>query len=54
MDDDLIPNVEPACPVICYDRDFLGGVDMMKNVEDAITNTNCVVLLLREHFLENQ
>ena len=52
--DDLIPNVEPACRVICHDRDFLRGVDMMDSVEDAIKNTNCVVLLLTEHFLENQ
>ena len=52
--DDLIPNVEPACSVICYDRDFLGGIDMMDNVEDAIKKTNCVVLLLTEHFLDNQ
>ena len=51
--DDLIPNVEPACPVIYYDRDFLGGVDMMDNVEDAISRTNCTVLLLTEHFLDN-
>ena len=51
--DDLIPNVEKACPVTCYDRDFLGGYDMMDNVEDAIKKTNCVVLLLTEHFLEN-
>ena len=52
--DDLIPNVGPACPVICYDKDFLGGYDVMDNVEDAIKKTSCVVLLLTEHFLENQ
>ena len=51
--DDLIPNVEPACPVICNDRDFEPGVDIMDNVEDAIKNTNCAVLLLTEHFLDN-
>ena len=48
--DDLIPNADPACKVICYDRDFIGGIDMMDNVEDAIKNTNCVVLLLYRAF----
>ena len=52
--DDLIPNVEPACPVICYDRDFILGEDMMDNVEDAIKRTNCAVVLLTENFLQNQ
>ena len=52
--DDLIPNVEPACPVICYDRDFIPGEDMMDNIEDAIKRTNCAVVLLTEHFPQNQ
>ena len=51
--DHLIPHVEPACPLICYNRDFLGGYLMMDNVEDAIKRTNCAVLLLTENFLQN-
>ena len=51
--DDLIPHVQPACPLICYDRDFLPGIDMMDNVEDAINRTNCAVVLLTERFLQN-
>ena len=51
--DHLIPHVEPACPLICYDRDFLGGYDMMNNVEGAIKRTNCAVVLLTENFLQN-
>ena len=51
--DDLIPNVEPACPLICLDRDFLPGIDMMDNIEEAIKRTNCAVVLLTEKFLQN-
>ena len=51
--DDLISHVEPACPLICLDRDFLPGTDMMDNIEDAIKRTNCAVVLLTENFLQN-
>ena len=51
--DDLIPHVEPACPLICLDRDFVPGIDMMDNIEDAIKRTNCAVVLFTEHFLQN-
>ena len=51
--DELIPHVEPARSIICYDRDFLGGMDMMDNIEDAIAATSCAVVFLTEHVLNN-
>ena len=51
--DDLVPHIEPACPLICYDRDFLPGIDMMDNIEDAINRTNCAVVLFTDQFLQN-
>ena len=58
--DHLIPHVETEeegdrrfCRLICYDRDFLPGIDMMDNIESAIKATHCCVMLLTEEFLDN-
>ena len=56
--DQLIPHVEvdedSNCKIICSDRDFVPGMDVMDNVEDAIKNSDCCAMLLTENFLDNQ
>ena len=50
--DSLIPFIECACPLICYDRAFIIGEDMADNIQNAVQQTNYIVLLSRR-FLQN-
>ena len=60
--DHLIPHIElegeeaeeqEGCRLICYDRDFVPGMDMIDNIEAAIKATHCCVMLLTNKFLDN-
>ena len=53
LKDSLIPFIEYACPLICYDRDFIIGEDMADNIQNAVEQTNCAIVLLSRRFLEN-
>ena len=51
--DSLIPFIEYACPLICYDRDFIIGEDMADNIQDAVEKSNCAIVLLSRRFMQN-
>ena len=51
--DSLIPFIESACPLICYDRDFIIGEDMADNIQDAVEKSNCAIVLLSRRFMQN-
>ena len=51
--DSLIPFIESACPLICYDRDFIIGADMADNIHNAVEQSNCAIVLLSRRFLQN-
>ena len=51
--DSLIPFIEYACPLICYDRDFIIGEDMVDNIQNAVEQSNCAIVLLSRRFLQN-
>ena len=51
--DSLIPFIEYACPLICYDRDFIIGEDMADNIQNAVEQTNCAIVLLSRRFMQN-
>ena len=51
--DSLIPFMEPACPVICYDRDFIIGDNMADNIQNAVEQNNCAIVLLSRQFMQN-
>ena len=49
----LIPFIECACPLICYDRDFIIGEDMADNIQNAVERSNCAIVLLSRRFMQN-
>ena len=51
--DSLIPFIESACPLICYDRDFILGEDMADNIQSAVEQSNCAIVLLSRQFMQN-
>ena len=51
--DVLIPELEPPYELICYDRDFLAGVDMAENIETAVESTRCAIVLITEGLMNN-
>ena len=51
--DSLIPFIESACPLICYDRDFIIGEDMADNIQNAVEQSNCAIVLLSRRFMQN-
>ena len=51
--DEFVARVVPSWPVICYDKDFLGGFDMADNIQGAVAFTDCAVVLITQRFLEN-
>ena len=52
--DSLIPFIKTACPLICYDRDFIIGEDMADNIQNAVEQSNCAIVLLSRRFLQNE
>ena len=52
--DNLIPFIECACPLICYDRDFMPGEDMTDEIQYAVEHTNCAIVLLPRRFMQNE
>ena len=44
--DSLIPFIEFACPLICMDRDFMPGEDMADEIQRAVEQSNCAIVLL--------
>ena len=52
MKNELVPHVEPDWPVICLDKNFPAGIDMADNIKNAITVTQCAVVLLTKDFLQ--
>ena len=51
--DEFVARLVPDWPVICYDKDFLGGFDMADNIQGAVSFTDCAVVLITEQFLDN-
>ena len=52
--DSLIPFIESACPLICMDRDFMPGEAMADEIQHAVEQSNCAIVLLSRRFLQNE
>ena len=52
--DSLIPFIECACPLLWSERTFIIGEDMAVNIQNAVEQTNCAIVLLSRRFLQNE
>ena len=52
--DSLLPFIECACPLIWSEKDFIIGEDMAVNIQNAVEQTNCAIVLLSRRFLQNE
>ena len=50
----LMPFIESACPLIWSQRDFVAGEYMAVNIQNAVEQTNCAIVLLSRRFLQNE
>ena len=52
--DSLIAFIECACPLLWSERTFIIGEDMAVNIQNAVEQTNCAIVLLSRRFLQNE
>ena len=52
--DSLLPFIECACPLLWSERTFMLGEDMADEIQNAVEQSNCAIILLSRRFLQNE
>ncbi len=50
----LKPNLEPQFKLFIHSFDFVPGIDIFENIENAVQNSNCAIILLWQEFVNSQ